>query len=225
MDPVPSSSQASTIDDTPRKKKLRQTVTKLRTKVSRLKKCKIASKGSETRVEFVYSQLETLLPKDTAAFVKSQIRCNLLKNKKGMRWSWQDKMFALSIYYHSRKAYRILGKLFTLPCKSTLTKLLSRTQISPGFHENVLLALKSKVSTFSDKDRQCALVFDEMAIKSGLCYDRARDTMEGVEDFGIFGRSKFVANTALAFMIRGLSKKWKQSIGYFLSAGPILSKT
>ena len=34
-----------------------------------------------------------------------------------------------------------------------------------------------------------------------------------------------MATHALAFMVRGLATKWKQPVGYFLSAGPVTGKT
>ena len=70
-------------------------------------------------------------------------------------------------------------------------------------------------------DKQCVLVFDEMTIKSGLNYDAFHDNIEGFEHYGDMGQTKFIANHAGAFMIRGLQKKWEQAIGYFLSSGPI----
>ena len=46
--------------------------------------------------------------------------------------------------------------------------------------------------------------------------------MIGLEDYG-FTRGQGVANHATVFMIRGLTTKWKQPIGYFLSNGTIKS--
>ena len=60
-----------------------------------------------------------------------------------------------------------------------------------------------------------------MGIKSSLSYNVFTDGIEGLEDFGSLGQTKFMANHAVSFMVRGLSKKWKQSIGYFLTSGPL----
>ena len=215
-----------TSDITPRKKKMKKTIARLRTKVSRLQKkntCKDLS--LKTEISEICKKLDNLLPEHTASFIRSQIKVNQLKKREGMRWSLKDKMFALSVFYHSRKAYRILGKLFTLPSKSTLTKLLKSTNIDTGFHESVFEALRNKVQSMSEDDRQCVLIFDEMSIKSGLSYERSHDQIEGLEDLGSIGKTKNMANSAIVFMIRGLSNKWKQCIGYFLSSGPISSKS
>ena len=209
--------------------KLRKQIKHLRNTVTRLKKKKnsgdIHPSATNRDIKSVCTKLDKLLPSDAARFVKSQIRVHQLKNKKGMRWTLSDKMFALSVYYHSRKAYRLLGKLFTLPCKTTLTKLLGNSKIYPGFNDNLFQAIKKKVQTLSNRDKQCVLVFDEMAIKCSLSYNKYQDSVEGAEDFGTAGKTKLLANTALVFMIRGLADKWKQCIGCFLSAGPVSSKT
>ena len=46
---------------------------------------------------------------------------------------------------------------------------------------------------------------------------------EGFEHFGFIGQTRYIANDAVAFVVRGLACKWKQPTGYFLSLGPIKS--
>ena len=58
-------------------------------------------------------------------------------------------------------------------------------------------------------------------IKKSLVYNAEKDIVEGYEDFGTMGRTKYVANHAIAFVVRGLISKWKQPVGYFLSSEPI----
>ena len=130
-------------------------------------------------------------------------------------------MLALSIFYHSRKAYKMLNRIVALPSESTLKLMLSKSNIRPGFHDNIFEALEKRVATFDDQDKQCAIVLDEMAIKSGLSYDATCDGVEGTEDYGHLGQTKYMANHALAIIVRGLSQKWKQCIGHFLSSGTI----
>ena len=72
-----------------------------------------------------------------------------------------------------------------------------------------------------DGDKQCVLVFDEMSLKAGISYNSSNDCVEGFEDFGDLGGSRYIANHALAFLVRGLKNKWKQPVGYFLSSGPV----
>lgn len=71
----------------------------------------------------------------------------------------------------------------------------------------------------------CSVVFDEMVIKEAVEYNRERDEVEGLEDFGLSGgRTKLVANHATVFLVRGLMANWKQPLGYFLSSGPMDGK-
>ena len=75
----------------------------------------------------------------------------------------------------------------------------------------------------NDSDCDVSLVSDEMSIKQALLYNGKHDTIEGFEDFGFIGKTKYIANHAIAFVVRGLASKWKQPLGYFLSSGPIKS--
>ena len=59
-----------------------------------------------------------------------------------------------------------------------------------------------------------------MSLKERLYYNQNTDCIEGFECLGSI-RNPFVANQLSVFMVRGLTRKWKQSIGYFLSSGPV----
>ena len=73
--------------------------------------------------------------------------------------------------------------------------------------------------------RLCAIVIDEMSIKESVTYNVEKDEIEGFENFGLLGKTKFVANYAIVFMVRGLVSKWKQPLGYFLSSGSMTGST
>ena len=103
----------------------------------------------------------------------------------------------------------------------TLLRDLQKMNIKPGFSGLVIGALTLKVQAMDPIDRNVALVFDEMSIKQGLVYNEGTDSVEGFEDFGDVGQSRYIANHAIAFMVRGLASKWKQPVGYFLSSGLI----
>ena len=103
----------------------------------------------------------------------------------------EDKMLALSIFFHSRKAYRILSQLFILPSVRTLLRDLQKINIKPGFSQSVLDALTLKVQAMHPTDRNVALVFDEMNIKQSLVYNEGTDSIEGFEDFWKF-RKRFL---------------------------------
>jgi hypothetical protein len=62
-------------------------------------------------------------------------------------------------------------------------------------------------------------MFDEMSIRENLHFNQKLGCIEGFEDLGSRGRTSKVANHALVFMLRGLRKKWKQPVAYYLVRG------
>ena len=147
------------------------------------------------------------------------------KKAKGHRYSEHIKMLALSLYHTNPKCYKMLRKLFSLPCVSSLKRYMSRVDLQPGFHQQIIDGLKLKISDMAPSSKLCAIVFDEMAVKESLSYDVRQDCVEGLENFGCLGKTKYIANHASMFMVRRLVEKWKQPVGYFLSSGPMSPDT
>ena len=110
LSPTPgTSSKATTVRTpaTPRKVMLKKTISILRTRIWRNKNVQSKRRFSMSRNSNVLSDLiDSALPKQTAAFVKSQIKIHAKKSPKGYRWSMEDKLFAMSVFYHSRKVYQ-----------------------------------------------------------------------------------------------------------------------
>ena len=197
-------------------------IARLRTKICRLNKEKEIRNKSKITLAEINKAIDKYLPLDTANFVRSQMKFNNRKGKyfkNGNRWKLKEKLFFLSMFYHSRKSYNLLSKLFLLPSRSTLLLLLSRCCIFPGFNDNIFKALETRANELDD--RYCCLVFDEMKLAKGIIYDRQRDMVEGFENLGTYGRSIKMADYALCFMIKGLKQKWKINIGYFLTSSTI----
>ena len=71
----------------------------------------------------------------------------------------------------------------------------------------------------SDADRVCCLMFDEMSIRDNLHFNQKLDCIEGFEDCGKHGRTHHRANHALVFMLRGIRKKWKKLVAFYLIHG------
>ena len=163
-------------------------------------------------------QLSEFLSGVKLEFVMSQLQC-ATKKSRGFRWSSRDKALALSLLHSSPKAYRLLRKIFSMPCVNTLKAAMHKIQIYPGFNEQILEALKMKTSSLSQSSKMVVIAMDEMYIKEGLFYDKGRDVVEGFVE-GL-NKSKELANHAVAYMVRSLVDKWKQPLGYFLSSGPM----
>ena len=113
------------------------------------KKTKNALKKSSELKEAL-SCLKGYLPSDSFAFTESQVVKAQKKSKHRYWWNTKEKVLALSIYFHSKKAYCILSRLFVLPSMRTLQHDLQKMSIEPGFVENVFVALGQKVCIFAD---------------------------------------------------------------------------
>ena len=108
-----------------------------------------------------------------------------------------------------------------MPSKRTLQRALQKCDVVLGFSDRLVDALIVKVQSMSEQDRPCAMVFDEMSLQCRLTYNARIDSIEGFDNLGNLGTSKYIANHAVAFIVRGLASKWKQPIGYFLTSGTV----
>lgn len=219
---IPTTPEASTSSQSSTEPLLRKKLKRLQTKIWRLEK---KNKPKPTNsIQLIVNGLRQFLPSPTVEFIKNQMYI-ARRSSKGCRWPKRDKVLALSIYYHSRQAYKLLGQFFKLPTKRSLQRWLQNSNIRAGFNKTIISALSLKVKELDHQDKQCVLTFDEMSIKESLNYDTANDCIEGFEDLGNIGTSKYVANHALVFTVRGLKNKWKQPVGYFLTSGPASAST
>ena len=206
---------------TPRKKKLYNMI---RTRESAL--CKLRKKYRAKKLKEVcqldsdplIQSLSSSLNVDTSRFLASVVR-NSKHEPKGRRWSYKEKVLAVSILKRSPRSYAFLRSLFPLPSRRTLQSLLNAVQFRTGINAHVFSILKDTVQTMSVKDRMCCLMFDEMSIREHLHFNQKIDCIEGFEDLGRHGRTSNIANHALVFMLRGLRKRWKQPVAYYLTRG------
>ena len=157
-------------------------------------------------------------------FFKTQISASKVKFQ-GYKWSEKDKSFALTLFHSSPKTYKLLANVFALPSVRTLQRTMQKIDLSCGFHTSIFEGLKNRFLSVKPEHRICAVVYDEMAIKQQLIYNSSSDRIDGFETVASHVNSKYIANHAGVFMVRGLCSKWKQSVGYFYSSGPINNKT
>ena len=86
--------------------------------------------------------------------------------------------------------------------------------LKPDINSDLFKLIKSKEESMSDFEKECVLMRDEMSIRPHLEYNQKEDYIEGFADLGKYGRRGELANTALTFMLSGLSYNWKQAV-YF----------
>ena len=200
-------------------KHLRTVVLRQRVAIWRLRKklSKLQTTNQQPNLSGIFANQASSAKKQLFAFYVRQARLMSVRKKFGHRFSATDKNFALSLYFCGPKAYAFCQRFFNLPSKRTLQLWLAKLNIKPGFSNSVISLLKKKVLSMADRDKICVLLLDEMSLKSALSYDAANDVIVGFEDYGHLGTGKELANSALVFMVKGISAKWKQPIGYFLS--------
>lgn len=185
------------LENTPRKRKL---IKKLR--ISQRKILMLREGNVMPRIKSL--ALKTL--------VKAYIR-NSGRKPQGKRWTSVEKALAIAIYKKSPRAYRHLQHLMALPSIRTLQTLLQSIDFEPGISKTIIDHLKKKAAKLHPKDKLCALLFDEIALKKRLIFNPRTDKIEGFEDLGEGqNRTSEIANHALVFMLQGLHKKIKQPI-------------
>jgi len=208
-------------DLTPRKRKLYQ---RIRGKESAL--CKLRKKYRSRKLKDLHHvDSDPLMQKISKSLNAEAVRllAAIFRNSKhkprGRRWNFEEKILALSLLKRSPKSYTLLHTLFPLPSGRTLQSLLNTVQFRTGINTHVFDALRHSVQKMSEKDRYCCLLFDEMSIRENFRFNQKLNCIEGFEDLGSQGRTCNMANHALLFMVRGLHRKWKQPVAYYLSRG------
>ena len=88
-----------------------------------------------------------------------------------------------------------------------------------GISQASVNIIKKKVTSMNDQEKLCTLCMDEISLKTHLYYDISRDKIIGLEDFGSGYRTNKLANSGLVLLLRSISGKWKQPLGYALVNG------
>ena len=185
-------------DLTPKAKKLYQRAVQFKRHAEKLKKGGLLTRRKLRLTEKLTSpevlqKVLSSMDRIKARFFQSQLE-NMKKHPKGRRYTLEDKVLALALYKQSGSAYRFLSKIFSLPSRKTIMKLLNRIPICPGLHNEVFTILKAEVKNFSNVlDKHCILMFDEINIQPQVQPNMREGTVEGFEDFG-FKRSEQIAN-------------------------------
>lgn len=151
----------------------------------------------------------------TKKFFQCQMKAQSL-HPRGRRYTLDDKMFALSLYKGSAKAYRLMSRVFALPSRKTIMDLLRKIPLQPGINSEIIEHLKLTVSEIKNQlDKTCVLIFYEISLSAGVQYSEAEDKIIGVEDLGRNIRRPKFADKALTFIVRGVKYKFKQPIAYY----------
>ena len=174
---------------TPSEKYQKVVIARQRKRLQRLRQALNMKKKHNVTNKTALEALRTILPDRIVNFINVQVQLHSKKNK-GRRYTSESKVFALSLYHISGKAYRLVSKFFHLPCKSTLLKWVSRLPKSPGLCKPAMDVIARKMQCMDASSKLCTVTMDEISLKRSLFYDSAQDEVVGVEDFGNGQRSQ-----------------------------------
>lgn len=166
---------------------------------------------------YIQDKLSEKLTPAATLFTNLQIR-ETKKQKKGRRFTLNEKILSLSLYKKSPKCYNLLSTLFTLPCRRSLISLLHQVKIEPGISQVLMKVLKEKVKKLKATEKFCTLMFDEMSLNTELHYNATTGVIDGFENDGCATTQEF-ADHALLFMVKGITKNYKQPIAYTFIKG------
>lgn len=148
------------------------------------------------------------------------------QKSRGRRFTMDDKVFALSLYKQSGKAYRMLSKVFALPSRKCIMDLLRKIPFKTGINQRIFENLKTAVKKIKNKlDCYCTVIFDEISLSASLQYIAHEGNIFGFEDLGGNKVTNNFADKALVFMVRGCRKKFKQPVAFYFTNSNMTSTT
>ncbi|XP_067621448.1 uncharacterized protein [Eurosta solidaginis] len=213
-------------DGTPRKRKYREIIKqrdeelgRLRERVAILEK-KVFSLdvNPDLTVEWQDSEIQEIcakLPPHVAECVKNCLK-NTLRTPKGYRFGREVKTLALAVKFIAPLAYRYLKPLFTWPSRKILEKFVQSWPRNPGCGYSSIKALELRSRGFTEAQKHVSICCDEMSLKVHVQFERNRDLIMGLEDYGDENRTSRVATSVLAVLVQGIGgKAWNHPLAYF----------
>lgn len=161
--------------------------------------------------------LREIFDKEQMLFFEMQLK-NASKHRNARRFSPEEKSFCLAIYKQSPKTYRRLQDFFIFPSKRTLGRHSARMLFESGINKDFFEFLTATVNDMEDIDKNCTMIWDEIALKPHVDYNERRDVIDGFVELIEMKRPNF-ATHALVFMIRGINRAYKEPVAHFYTDG------
>lgn len=156
-----------------------------------------------------------LLPHNSALLVSACINaCEKSKARK----NFENRQFALELFFMASDAYRFYRPLCLLPTVRQLWRHIRNWDMPPGLNDNVFNALRSKIKSLPPMERHCSLCVNEMQLRPHLFYNLSRDRIVGFHDTGAEKR-RTLARKVLVIMACSLVGDWEQPIAYYFHGG------
>ena len=153
-------------------------------------------------------------------FNKDQVEA-LGKRARGTQWRAETVKKAVQLRYAcGARGYEFLRQAsHPVPAYRTLCQRVQHVDMNPGIDNCLLDMLATKLSVYSNSDRDCSMLIDEVQIKERLEYDKGLKRIMGSVSEDIYGHSSNLASHALCFMVRGVRTNWKQMVAWY-ATGP-----
>ncbi|XP_077493742.1 uncharacterized protein LOC144104536 [Amblyomma americanum] len=209
-----------------------QTIIGLQTEIRDLK----ARLQSTKRQMFLSRRQKNKMLKEKAALknrlkrflAPDQLRSMEQKTIKGTRWTEATIVKGLEMRLSSgSRGYNVVREIGApLPAERTLQRHLEGFKLSPGILHDVLRALSAKVDSMQNHERHAFLIIDEIQITPGLAFDQTTGTVIGKPNVPLSDGSlppDTMATHALAFMLEGVTTRWKQTVAYHFSGNSFCS--
>ena len=181
------------------------------------------------------------LPEDNPLRIlwEQQEKMLSLKNSKSIRWHPLIIKWRIALRAKSSSAYNLIREsgFLKIPHVRTLDKYTNFTDVKAGFNEKVLQFIHDdiKLDKLPDHEKNIAILFDEIKLKSGLAFSRRTGKLLGYADLGTFQNelkdferkcstsentskiSESLATHMLVLMARGLFSNLHVPVAYFPS--------
>lgn len=151
------------------------------------------------------------ISKEVFQLLSSHVKLRL-KGKRKQFPLWHKKL-ALHLNFCGPRAYRLLSSYFTLLSRHSPRGRLSNVKMTLGIIPGIMSFILTRTQSWNKHDCICTLIFDEMVLKKYLSYDKAQDVVLGFRDDGSEWIST-IANSAMAVLLTGISRKWVQPVTY-----------
>ena len=170
-------------------------------------------KKANRKLSHFTKKYQKVLGKLKCCFNDDELERLSRKNFRGFRWSNETIQKSLRLRFACKKTgYNYLIKSgFPLPSLPTLNDRIKNIIFKPGIIEDVFFMLKAKVTTLKEHEKNCILLLDEMAIEQYSDYSKGGDEFTGQVTLPYHSG---MATHALAFMVRGLSCRYKKIVAY-----------
>lgn len=145
------------------------------------------------------------------------------KKVNGRRYNDDQKSLCLSMYKQSPKKYRFLRRFLIFPGKSTLGRHRAHLTFESGIDSKLMDMMRLKVVDMPDENKLSVLVWDEVALKPHIDYDKTRDIIDGFVDMNGLRRPEFAIH-ALTFMARGIQTPFKEPVSFHFTANMLASE-